>query len=527
MIGTGGTYWNVGNGLFNSTSTYNMVSFNDQSYFWSTYEESGSTTLRLHVSTFLDADIRFSATYPVPVENVVVRASGSVVKSAWVVPGATPMLYVMRNDGISQVPVARPAPGAARVVDLQVLPTGVSFATAVSPTGWIHYYANFSNGGIRWTRSFPAGTILKVDPSGHTYAVIPSQSGLTIRRFDFNGNHEGDYQLPASFGDQILSADTDRNHYLFMLTTAKSNGRRVAQVVRVNPSLTARSQPLEGFLATGIPGNLQCDAWGQVYAVTTTTAAGIQSERTFALDSRSMIPLWDEVRTLQPGERARNMLTTTGMGLVMWGNQPIQEQMRGMVRTYAETRFRSTDIGGATLTNGGGEGSVTISAYGSLDRDRVFRLTSYHPDLTLPQTVVLPAGRSSTAVPINISQGSTRRNIKVDVEDIETRQRRSASIALQPFTEPQLMSATFVPNSVTGGNQANLRVWLASDGKGWTVANLTATGGEISIPSNVTLPKGNMAEVQFDTAPVAARVVRRVDVRIGNVTKSDFLTINP
>lgn len=522
----GATYWSSGNIFVRPTGVHNAARTINGPCFWTSTFDGVQTRLDMFNDPSLNQGTKYNATFPGHVNNVIVRSRGALV-SAWLVPGANPRLHLLRHETFPYSASNQAVPGAAKLVDFQVLPSGVSFATTTRQNGTIDFRSLFSKGGVRWTLTFPAGSQVKIDPSGHTFAAVPSPLGIEIRRFDFNANHEGTVLLPLGFGDKILSASTDPNHYFFLLTSRLENSRRIPQLVRLNPALTARMHPLPGYLATGKSGVVECDEWGQAYAVTTTTTQGIMTERLAAFDTRSFLPRWQDSRALGAGEDAGNPMTASGSGLVVWGNKPTASGQQGFTRTYAETAFRSVSAGGVGLQNGGGQGSFVLAFYGPTETDRVFNLTSNHPDCQVPATLTVPAGSTTFGIPITIPQGSTKRVMRLEAEDIETRERRGFTLVINPWVEPTMISATFVPNIVTGGTQANLRIWLNEDGKGWTIANMSSTGPEVSVPASMQLPAGKMADVKFDTLPVAARVVRRVDVQVGSVTKSDFLTIDP
>lgn len=450
--------------------------------------------------------------------------------AACVVKSAPAQLVTFHDYGNYAQPVFQALPNAVRAVDAKVLASGVSFVTTVRADGRVDYHNLFSKGGIRWSLSFPAGTILKADPSGHTYAATPTANGILVRRFDFNANPEGEVLLPTSYGDKLLDADSDPNHYFFLLTSRPNNGRRNAQVLRLNPALQVRSMSLEGDLATGKPGQMACDSDGEAYALTTSTARAVNSARLSTLDSRSFQLRWNDVRPLATGQEAGKLECSSG-GAQVWANRPNATGTEGFIVDYRENGFRSINVvdgaeGG--IRNGGGVGFFRVEAYGKSDVDRSFKLTSSNPDLVLPDRLVLPAGSSQVSTPISIPQGAVRRLMPVTAQDEGTKQIRTLNLVVEPWVAPTLYILLFRPNTVVGGTQAKLQFHFTGQTKGWVTAQLTSSSdGGVIVPGEVTLPHGNVCDVMLDTLPVTAKVVRQVTARVGTVTKFDYLTINP
>lgn len=262
------SFWNTRE-LMDTTEVFGPAAHSVQPGYWSKQVTQWWTAVVFTAISGFSEMVRVQVAGEV--ENVVSDQSGAQRVAAFVVKSPTPQLGTFHDYPSNRVPVLRPVPGAVRALNVNVLPSGVSFVSTLRSDGRVDYHNIFSKGGIRWSLTFPAGTIVRPDPSGHSFAATQTANGILVRRFDFNANEEGSVLLPTSLGDRLLGADADPNHYFFLLTSKPNNGRRNAQILRLNPSLQPRTMELIGDLATGKPGLLKCDKYGQVYTMVMTT----------------------------------------------------------------------------------------------------------------------------------------------------------------------------------------------------------------------------------------------------------------
>lgn len=411
------------------TKAFNGFEIGATQYFAGTHVTSGGQTeVAVYNKSGSSVFRRFLVSYPGPVNNIVGRHNAGATLIAWLAPGPTPSL-VLQRDAFTFAPQLLPLPGVSDLVDIQVLPTGVSFATVKKTNGQLIYHSIFSGGKIRWSLPLPSGAKAHLDPDGRTWVVFQNAGGVQVQRYDFNANLEGATTLPAQFGTRLDGSVVDNSRYFFVLASHPENGKRVSKLVRLNPALTPLALPLEGYLATGKPSQMATDTYGQVYAQNVTTASGILTERTFAFNARRFVPAWTSNRAMLATEQPSNLVPTR-WGLYTWNNRTSPGGLQGFAREFQDTGFQS--VTGSAQVNGGGNFNLTLNFYRAKDVYRNFRVTVNSPDVTIAPTAIVYPDTVYRTVPWSITPSAVARVIKFEFEDLETGERQSHTVTVRP-----------------------------------------------------------------------------------------------
>ncbi|MEQ1823988.1 MAG: hypothetical protein ABL949_15880 [Fimbriimonadaceae bacterium] len=207
-----------------------------------------------------------------------------------------------------------------------------AYVSTIAYDGTVHHRQVATSGQVRWHRFFPADTQLRVDEDGNTFALRSTVGGITIARYNYDGNQVGATTLPLSIGRRIDAVIFERQHYLMLVTSRPTSNGRSAYLVRINPELTFRVQPIEGNLNPDMPTRIASDL-AQTYVCSTTTGTAPE-EIVQAFDTQFFVSRWAVRRVLGENED-RSELLPNQFGLLTTNNR----NGRGVSRTYLDHGF--------------------------------------------------------------------------------------------------------------------------------------------------------------------------------------------
>ncbi|MBM3724380.1 MAG: hypothetical protein FJW40_02995 [Acidobacteria bacterium] len=188
--------------------------------------------------------------------------------------------------------------------------------------------------------------------------------------------------------------------------------------------------------------------------------------------------------------------------------------------TLVSLLMSSQVVGGNTTTNS----SVTINAPASAGGVTV-NLASNNAALTVPPTVVIPEGQSSTTFTVNTTPVSTTAVVTVTATLGSTT--RTATVNVQPL---QVSHFTMTQSSVGGGgtvlrNYVQLNA-LAPSG-GVTVNLSSSHPGVLTVPASIVIPAGSgSAAFTISTTPVGTAVPVTITATYGTSSKTTVFTVD-
>ena len=149
---------------------------------------------------------------------------------------------------------------------------------------------------------------------------------------------------------------------------------------------------------------------------------------------------------------------------------------------------------------------------------------------TVPNSVVVPAGRTSATFTVNAAQVTATSTVAVSAtyENVT----KSATLTINPSggaTGPTLSSVSVNPASIVGGNSSTGTVALsAAAPAGGTVVTLSDNSSAASVPASVTVPAGaTSATFTVTTTSVTASTSATISATLAAVTRTAVLTVNP
>lgn len=144
---------------------------------------------------------------------------------------------------------------------------------------------------------------------------------------------------------------------------------------------------------------------------------------------------------------------------------------------------------------------------------------------SMPGSVVVPAGFSSTTWPIQTNQVTV--STKVQFSATANGSKKTGSFTVSPIIPTSL---SFVPSSVTGGNSTTGTVGFPAALNQDTVVSLTVVSGAgavASMPANVTVTAGNSrASFTIVTNAVGAKTTVTISAKANTGTKQATFTVN-
>ena len=177
----------------------------------------------------------------------------------------------------------------------------------------------------------------------------------------------------------------------------------------------------------------------------------------------------------------------------------------------------ATVMGGNTTT-----GTVTLQGVAPVGGISI-AITSNSPNVTVPSTVLVPAGASSANFTLTTTSVSNITSGKVTATYGVT----SVTAAITVTPSAALAGFTLSPVSVLGGANSTGTVSLdAPAPSSGTSINLTSSIGSATVPAVITVPSGaNTASFTINTMSVATTTSAIIQAQLGAITKTAALTI--
>lgn len=149
--------------------------------------------------------------------------------------------------------------------------------------------------------------------------------------------------------------------------------------------------------------------------------------------------------------------------------------------------------------------------------------------LTVPSTVVMPAGSSSVSFNATTRSVTSSQDITLRISNNQLGTRRvTVRVTPSSSTVITLSSLTLSPSSVTGGNSAQGTVTLSGAATAATAVSLTSSNTAATVPTSVTVPAGaSSATFTITTTSVTSTTSATITGTLNGVTRSATLTINP
>jgi len=157
----------------------------------------------------------------------------------------------------------------------------------------------------------------------------------------------------------------------------------------------------------------------------------------------------------------------------------------------------------------------------------VVNLLSSDPSVTLPASVTVAAGATSSAV-FTINTSAVTATLTVTISASYSGVTKTAILTVNPVA---LLSLTLSPTSLSGGAAATAnKVTLNSPAPpGGIVVNLSSSDPSVTLPASVTVAAGATSSAVFtiNTSAVAATLTVTISASYNGVTKTAILTVNP
>ena len=147
----------------------------------------------------------------------------------------------------------------------------------------------------------------------------------------------------------------------------------------------------------------------------------------------------------------------------------------------------------------------------------------------VPNSVVVPAGRTSTTFTVNAAQVTSTTTVVISASYENVTQ--SATLTINPpgTTGATLSALSLNPTTVVGGNSSTGTVTLsAAAPSGGAAVSLSENSSATTVPASVTVPAGaTSASFTITTTSVTASTSATMSAVFGGVTRTAVLTVNP
>ncbi len=152
----------------------------------------------------------------------------------------------------------------------------------------------------------------------------------------------------------------------------------------------------------------------------------------------------------------------------------------------------------------------------------VVDLSASNALVTVPATVVIPAGSTSGSFTITTTTGAVLGDQTVDI----TASRGPVSITRTLTVISSSLGFTISPSSVVGGDSATGTVSLGAPANGDVTVNLSSNNGAATVPSTVTIVNGSSsATFTINTIVVASTVDADITATVGTLTATRTLQV--
>ena len=460
------------------------------------------------------------------------------------------------QSGATVVALSTPAPTTvAQMPSSVTVPAGATSATFTITTFAVTSQFNM-NIFAGLAGSPGVQTLLLITPGGPT-----TISGLTMNPVDMVGG-------ASSTGTVRLSAAAPSGGAVVTLSKAFSNGGPGTVPVTIPASVTVPAGQTSASFTI---------ATSSVTATTNVRISAAYNGSTFAADM-TLFPLLSYVMfngnapggtpatgTVGLGAAApsgglvvalssgnTSLVTVPGSVTVPAGQttvnftantQPVT-QTTGVVvtassggTTVSTTLFLvvSTAVSSVTLTPSTVTGGVSSTGRVTLQSaaptgNAVVSLASGNTVLaTVPFSVAVPAGQTSTTFTVNTAQVTAVSTVVISATYQNVT--KSATLTLNPSgpTGPTLSAVSVNPTSVVGGNSSTGTVTLtAAAPAGGAAVSLSDNSTAATVPASVTVPAGaTSATFTVTTTSVTAATTATISAVWGGVTRTSTLTVNP
>jgi FG-GAP-like repeat len=154
--------------------------------------------------------------------------------------------------------------------------------------------------------------------------------------------------------------------------------------------------------------------------------------------------------------------------------------------------------------------------------------------LSVPSSVVMPAGTSSVTFNGNARNVTSSRSVTVRVQNNQLG-RRDITVTVTPATqqppEPPALTVsalTLNPSSVVGGNSVQGTVTLSAAAPAATVVTLASSSARATVPASITIAAGAASGTfTIGTTAVTTTGTATISATLNGVSRSATLTINP
>ena len=149
---------------------------------------------------------------------------------------------------------------------------------------------------------------------------------------------------------------------------------------------------------------------------------------------------------------------------------------------------------------------------------------------TVPNSIVIPSGRTSGTFTVNAAQVTATSTVSISAtyENVT----KSATLTINPSggaTNPTLSSVSVNPTSIVGGNASTGTVALsAAAPAGGAVVTLSDNSSAATVPASVTMPAGaTSATFTVTTTSVTASTSVTISATFAGLTRTAVLTVSP
>ena len=381
-------------------------------------------------------------------------------------------------------------------IEVRVRPLGTLVASPSTLPGK-------ATGTLTLTLSSPTTTPLTVNVTSSNAAVVLASKTITIAKGQSSGI--------LKFTTALLGTDTTST------ITCLLNGLEAKADITVR---SAKPSNLSLLPAVVLGGK------GSIGTVTIDSAAPA-SGLTVALsssDSSAVVPSF----VLVPSGKTTATFTITTSKVTSSKNVTITAQANGVsktatlgvrILTIASISFNPVSVEGGVKANG----LLTLTDVAPLGGMTV-TLTSDKSGVTVPSTVVVPAGKSSVAFVASTSvTGSSYDATITGIANGET------GSGMLKVLAPAVSSFTLSSTSVKGGDKPLGTVKIAKASSVDVVVNLSSSNAAIaSLPASIIIPKGQLlATFQVTTSKPTTATSVTLSATTGGLAKVVVLKVSP
>jgi uncharacterized repeat protein (TIGR03803 family) len=296
-------------------------------------------------------------------------------------------------------------------------------------------------------------------------------------------------------------------------------------------SATANSATLTATIIVDVPmlksiaANPQAVLGGSPSTVTITLNGPVYADKIVALSSSSDAAVIPRSVTIAKGQSSATFgVTTTVVSATAFSKL---SATLGPKTLSTKLTVNQVDVSSAQLAQttvlGGGATTLTIDLSAPAPADTVVGLSSNNAAVTLPASVTIPQGQSSTTV--NVATSAVSKNV---VATIAATFGDSAQTAKLTVDRVDVESAGLAPTSVVGGDTATLTVTLSAPAPADTIVGLSSGNTSVSVPASVTIAPGQTsAQVSVATTSVKKTTAATLTARLGQSKQTAALTITP